>query len=628
MLDSSKAMVEVKKGQRLSEVAPSTATLVASFDGNLLDLSSVAEKDLVAKFYDFNTDEGRSVFWHSTSHVMAHAVKKVFPEVKLAIGPAISEGFYYDFDVEKPFSPDDLKRIEDEMAKIIRADYLFVRMVKPKKEAVDFFNKAGETYKVELLKEIVDEEISLYQDGSFVDLCRGPHIRAAGQIGAFKLLSVAGAYWKGSETNRMLSRIYGISFPTQDELDDYLKRLEEAKKRDHRRLGTELDLFSIYDEAGAGLVFWHPKGMILKRIIEEYWYKMHEAEGYRFVSSPHIARGRLWHISGHCDYYRENMYALAIEKEEYFLKPMNCPGHILIYKSKVHSYRDLPLKLAELGTVYRQERSGVLHGLLRVRGFTIDDAHIICTPEQINEEVVKVIDLAQRMLKRFGFDRYQVELSVWDPRDKGKYLGSEEEWQRAETSLVTSLDKLGLSYKRMVGEAAFYGPKVDIKILDALNRPWQATTVQFDFNLAKRFHLTYMDRDGSHREVVIIHRAILGSLERFIGSIIEHYGGSLPLWLAPVQVIVLPITDKQMDYAQRIYKDLQDGDYRVEINTKSEKINYKIREAEVQKIPYMLIIGEKETGSSEVSVRKQKKGDLGRFKMADFKSLLQSEMKQ
>ncbi|MEO0226144.1 MAG: threonine--tRNA ligase, partial [candidate division WOR-3 bacterium] len=434
------------------------------------------------------------------------------------------------------------------------------------------------------------------------------------------------AFWRGVETNRMLSRIYGISFPSREELDEYLKKLDEARKRDHRRLGVELELFNIYEAAGAGLVFWHPKGMRLKRIIEDYWYKMHEAEGYLFVNTPHIARGQLWHISGHYDYYFENMYTMNIEKEEFVLKPMNCPGHILIYQSRIRSYRDLPLRLAELGTVYRRERSGVLQGLLRVRGFTIDDAHIFCTPEQINDELVKVISLAQRILKKFGFEQYQVELSVWDPREKSKFLGSESEWLQAEEGLISALSKLSLPYKRMEGEAAFYGPKVDIKILDALGRPWQATTVQFDFNAPRRFNIRYMDRDGGHRQVVIIHRAILGSIERFIGTLIEHYGGAFPLWLAPVQVVILTITEKEIPYAEKIYNELNSAGLRVEINFKNEKINYKIREAEVQKIPYMIIIGEREVASGDLAIRRQKKGDLGRYKLSDFLNMIRTEI--
>ncbi len=626
MSEIEKSSVELKKGQQLSDAVPDQSVLLAAVDSQLLDLSTILNKDSVVKFYNFDSEEGRSVFWHSTSHVMAHAVKILFPGAKLGIGPAISEGFYYDFEIAKPFTSDDLAKIEAEMQRVIDKNQRFERQTMSKKDANELFAKLGESYKIELLAEIEDEDVTLYRDGEFIDLCRGPHIPSAGRIGAFKLLSVAGAYWKGSEANPMLSRIYGISFPTKSQLDDYLARLEEAKKRDHRRLGPELDLFNIYEEAGAGLVYWQPKGMILKRIIEEYWYKVHTEEGYLFVGSPHIARGKLWHTSGHYDYYLENMYTMDIEKEEYVLRPMNCPGHILSYKSRVHSYRDLPFKIAELGTVYRNERSGVLHGLLRVRGFTIDDAHIFCTPEQINDEVAKVISLAQRMLKKFGFDKYEIELSVWDPLHRAQYLGDSQEWERAEGGLVAALNKVGFSYKRMAGEAAFYGPKVDIKIVDALGRPWQATTVQFDFNLPRRFDIQYMDKEGSYRECVIIHRAIYGSLERFIGTLIEHYGGAFPLWLAPVQVAILPITEKGTPYAQNIYRQLQAAGLRVELNIKNEKISHKIREAEVQKIPYMLIIGEKEIKSNQISVRKQKKGDLGCFDLGDFLNLYNTEL--
>ncbi len=626
MLSSVNSIIQVKKGQRLSNLIKDQSVLVAAVGDQMVDLSHTVEDDLTVRLYDFNSEQGREVFWHSTSHILAQAVKHLFPDAKLAIGPAVSDGFYYDFDVDQPFSPEDLKKIESEMERIISADYPFERKVMEKDEAIRLFTRLGEPYKIELINEIEDQKVSVYQDGDFIDLCRGPHIPSTGRIGAFKLLSVAGAYWRGVETNRMLSRIYGISFPSREELDEYLKKLDEARKRDHRRLGVELELFNIYEAAGAGLVFWHPKGMRLKRIIEDYWYKMHEAEGYLFVNTPHIARGQLWHISGHYDYYFENMYTMNIEKEEFVLKPMNCPGHILIYQSRIRSYRDLPLRLAELGTVYRRERSGVLQGLLRVRGFTIDDAHIFCTPEQINDELVKVISLAQRILKKFGFEQYQVELSVWDPREKSKFLGSESEWLQAEEGLISALSKLSLPYKRMEGEAAFYGPKVDIKILDALGRPWQATTVQFDFNAPRRFNIRYMDRDGGHRQVVIIHRAILGSIERFIGTLIEHYGGAFPLWLAPVQVVILTITEKEIPYAEKIYNELNSAGLRVEINFKNEKINYKIREAEVQKIPYMIIIGEREVASGDLAIRRQKKGDLGRYKLSDFLNMIRTEI--
>jgi threonyl-tRNA synthetase len=423
----------------------------------------------------------------------------------------------------------------------------------------------------------------------------------------------------------MLSRIYGISFPTQDELNDYLNKVEEAKKRDHRRLGVELELFSIFEEAGAGLVYWHPKGATLRRIIEDYWLKEHLAAGYLIVTTPHIARGRLWHQSGHYDFYRDNMYMLPVENEEYILKPMNCPGHILIYKSKVRSYRELPLKYAELGTVYRNELSGTLHGLIRVRGFTIDDAHIFCQPEQIEDELTKTLELALRMLNKFGFRDFQVELSVRDPKDKKKYMGSDEEWASAENGLIAALKQFDLDYKRMEGEAVFYGPKIDIKLLDALGRKWQATTIQFDFNLPGRFNIEYMDRDGQHKQVVDIHRAIYGSLERFIGCLIEHYTGSFPLWLAPVQVVVMPITDKEDRYAEQVLKKCRKQGLRAELNNKSEKINYRIREVEVQKIPYMLILGQREVVDKAVSVRKHGYGNQGQMSLKDFFNLVARE---
>ena len=618
-------IIEAQPGIKVADLIRNKHAFAVRINSELKDLSSPINENCSLEVVDFSSETGKKVYWHSSSHIMAIAVKMLFPETKLAIGPAIDEGFYYDFDPKKPFSPEDLVKIEEKMKEIIEKDLPFERTVMKREVVVEFFSRRNETYKIELAKEIPDNEISLYHTGDFVDLCLGPHIPKTGMIGAFKLLSVAGAYWHGDSTQPMLSRIYGISFPSEVELKEYLKKQEEAARRDHRRLGAELELYSIFEETGAGLVVWHPKGNIIKRIVEEYWFKKHDEAEYEIVSTPHIARSHLWHQSGHYDYYRNKMYTLPVENEEYVLKPMNCPGHILIYKSKVRSYKELPFRLAELGTVYRHELSGTLHGLLRVRGFTIDDAHIFCAPEQINSELVKVIELAQHMLKKFGFDKYEVELSVWDPQDKGKYLGSEEAWARAESGLVAALEKLGLPYKRIVGEAAFYGPKVDIKILDALGRPWQATTIQFDFNLPKRFDIKYMDRDGSHKEVVVIHRAIYGSIERFIGTLIEHYGGAFPLWLAPIQVVVMPITDKEAKYAREIGDKCTKKGLRVELNGKSEKINYRIREAEVQKIPYILVIGQRENQSKTVSVRKRGRGNIGEMKLKDFFSLIEPE---
>jgi threonyl-tRNA synthetase len=617
---------EVKDGAKIADLAGDRKFLAARVDGAWKDLSAPVKGGSEIELIDFSRDEGKRIFWHSSSHIMAMAVKMLFPETKLAIGPAIDEGFYYDFEPVKPFSPDDLKKIEEKMREIVKQDPPFERLTMKKEAVAEFFRRRNENYKVELAKDIPDEELSLYRNGDFVDLCLGPHLPSAGFLGAFKLLSLAGAYWRGDSKQAMLSRIYGISFPTESELKDYLKRIEEAQKRDHRKLGKDLELFSFFEEAGAGLVFWHPKGTVILRKVEEYWYREHLAAGYEITSTPHIARSQLWHQSGHYDFYHDKMYTLPVENEEYVLKPMNCPGHILIYKSKVRSYRELPLKLAELGTVYRNELSGTLHGLLRVRGFTIDDAHIFCTPDQINDELVKVIELSQKMLKKFGFEKYRVELSVWDPKAKGQYMGSEAEWERAEAGLVAALKKVDLEYKRMVGEAAFYGPKVDIKIIDALGRDWQATTIQFDFNLPKRFKIEYMDRDGHHKEVVVIHRALYGSLERFMGCLIEHYAGAFPLWLTPIQVVVMPITDKEHKYAKDLMDKCIKQDLRAELNDKSEKINYRIREAELQKVPYILVVGNKEIQDKTVSVRKRGRGNMGAMKLKDFFSLIEPEL--
>ncbi len=494
-----------------------------------------------------------------------------------------------------------------------------------KEAANEFFKKQNESYKTEMIREIDDDKLSLYRNGAFVDLCRGPHIPSTGSIHAFKLLSLAGAYWRGDVNQPMLSRIYGIAFPSQEELSDYLEKIEEAKRRDHRKLGTELELFSIFDEAGAGLVYWHPKGTIIKKLTEDYWIEEHNAAGYQMISTPHIARGRLWHQSGHYDFYRDNMYTLPVENEEYVLKPMNCPGHILIYKSKIRSYKDLPIKYAELAAVYRNELSGTLHGLLRVRGFTMDDAHIFCRPDQIVEELTNVLKLTITILKKFGFEKFNVDLSVRDIDEKGKYMGSDEEWERAEQGLISALKRVDLTYKKQEGEAVFYGPKIDIKLLDALGREWQATTVQFDFNLSKRFNIEYMDRDGKHKEVIVIHRAIYGSLERFIGCLIEHYGGAFPLWLAPVQVMIMPITNKQDKYAEMIFKKCLRRKLRAELNEKSEKINYRIREAEIKKIPYILIVGKREIENKTVSVRKRGKVDMGEMNLKEFFKLTKKE---
>ncbi|UCF70621.1 MAG: threonine--tRNA ligase [candidate division WOR-3 bacterium] len=617
--------VEIERGKRISDQVKDRKYIAARINGELVDMATKITEDSSLELVDFSCDDGKKIYWHSSSHVMAMAVKKLFPEAKLAIGPAIDQGFYYDFDTKTPFSTDDLTRIEAEMRRIIEQDIPFERVEMEKQAAIDLFDGTSESFKVQLIEGLDDENISIYRNGDFADLCRGPHVPSTGYIRSFKLLSVAGAYWRGDVNEVMLSRIYGISFPEVDELNDFLEKVEEAKKRDHRKLGTELELFSIFEEAGAGLVYWHPKGAVLRRIIEDYWIQEHLAAGYKINITPHIARGQLWQKSGHYDFYIDNMYVMPVENEEYVLKPMNCPGHILIYKSRVRSYRELPIKYAELGTVYRKELSGTLHGLLRVRGITIDDAHIFCQPEQIDDEIVKVLELTKKFMNHFGFYDFRVELSVRDPKEKTKYMGTDEEWERAERGLVNALDRIGFSYTRMEGEAVFYGPKIDIKLVDALDRKWQAATVQFDFNLPRRFDIEYMDKDGQHKKVMVIHRAIYGSLERFIGCLIEHYAGSFPVWLAPVQVVVMPITDKENKYAESILKKCRKAGLRAELNNKSEKINYRIREVEVSKVPYMLILGQREVVDKVVSVRKHKEGNLGQMKLKDLFHLIESE---
>ncbi len=618
-------IIEVEKGSRIIDFVHDRQYFAAQVNNELHDLSMEITQDCVLKLIDFSTEHGKKIYWHSTSHIMAMAVKELYQGAKLAIGPAIDQGFYYDFEVDKPFSPEDLEEIEKKMREIIKKDVPFEHFFLEKQAAIDFFQNRQESYKIELINEIPEEKVSLYRNENFTDLCRGPHVPKTGFIGAFKLLSLAGAYWRGDVQKKMLSRIYGISFPTEQELADYLEKIEEAKKRDHRKLGTELELFSIFEEAGAGMVFWHPKGAILKRIVEEYWMNEHIRAGYEIVSTPHIAQGNLWHRSGHFDFYRDHMYTLSVADQEYVLKPMNCPGHILIYKSKIRSYRELPIKYAELGMVYRDELSGTLHGLLRVRGITIDDAHIFCQPAQIEEELCKVLELAIKMLNKFGFRHFRIDLSVRDLNQRDKYMGSDEEWERAEQGLITALKRVGLDYTRQEGEAVFYGPKIDIKLLDALGREWQATTIQFDFNLPKRFAIEYMDQNGTHKEVIVIHRAIYGSLERFIGCLIEHYGGAFPLWLAPVQVIVMPITSKENKYAEQILKKCVRRGLRAKLDEKSEKINYRIREAEIKKIPYIFIVGPKEVEKKTVSVRQRGRKDLGEMELKKIFNLIKTE---
>jgi len=559
--------------------------------------------------------EQLDILRHSTSHIMAMAVKELFPEARLAIGPSIEEGFYYDFELPVVLTPEDLKKIEEKMREIIKRNIKFERIEINKNDAVKKMEKLGEKYKVELLKEIADEKVSCYQNADFIDLCRGPHIESTGKAKAFKLTKLAGAYWRGNENNQMLQRIYGTSFDTEKELEEYLKRLEEAEKRDHRKLGKELDLFNIYhEEAGAGLVFYHPKGAVLRGIIEDYLKQEHRKRGYQTVVIPHIARIDLWNTSGHTGHYKENMYFMDIDEQQYVLKPMNCPGHILIYKRKINSYRDLPVRFFELGTVYRHERSGVLHGLLRVRGFTQDDAHIFCRPDQLQDEIKKVIDFAFDMLKKFGFEKFEVYLST-KPEDS---VGSDDNWKHATEALEQALKSKKINYDIDPGAGVFYGPKIDVKLKDAIGRSWQGPTIQVDFNLPERFDLNYIGEDGAKHRPVMIHRVVLGSMERFIGALTEHYAGAFPLWLAPVQVVVLPISDRHVEYAGKVKGQLEGAGVRVELDERREKIGLKIREAQLQKIPYMLVLGDKEVEAKTVAVRSREKGDLGAKSLDEF----------
>jgi len=586
-------------------------------NGRLMDLSLFTGGANVT-FVTTDTEEGLEILRHSTSHLMAQAVKDIFPEARLGIGPATAEGFYYDFDLPRTLTQEDLVKIEEKMRENASRNEPFQRVEMKKEEAIKLFQSLNEVYKVELLQEIPDETVSLYRLGQFLDLCRGPHVPSSGYLKHFKLLSVAGAYWRGDEKRPMLQRIYGTAFPTEEGLNQYLYLLEEAQRRDHRRLGKELEIFSIEDISGAGLVIWHPKGAILRRIIEDFDVQEHLRRGYSLVTSPHIAKSDLFRVSGHTEFYRENMYFFTIDDQEFVLKPMNCPYHVLIYRSKTRSYKDLPLRFFEMGTVYRYERSGVLHGLLRVRGFTQDDAHIFCRPDQLLDELEGVLDLVTFMLETFGFRDFDVRLST----QPEKFIGSQENWDRATSALREALQRKGIPYTVDPGEGVFYGPKIDTKLRDALGRLWQGPTVQVDFNFPEKFNLTYMGEDGKEHQPVMIHRAILGSLERFIGALIEHYAGDFPLWLAPQQAVVIPIASRHQEYAQEVCELLRSRGIRVEIDSRSEKMNAKIRDAEMLKIPFILVVGDREAESRSVSVRRRKKGDLGSMPL----SLLEEKM--
>lgn len=600
--------------------------LAVKLKDEVVDLSFELVESCRLEPVTFESKEGREVLRHSASHVLASAVKELFPEVRLAIGPAIEDGFYYDFEKAEPFTPEDLVAIEKVMKKIVKADQRFERVEMSKSEAAEYLSAAGEKYKLELLEDIPDGAISAYRHGEFFDLCRGPHVPSTRYVRHFKLLSTAGAYWRGVESKPMLQRIYGTVYTNKEDIEEHIRRLEEARRRDHRRLGAELDLFSFHEEAGGGFVFWHPKGEALIQAMLGYWRDEHVRRGYEFVRTPHMARADLWRTSGHLDYYSENMYTMDIEGREYVVKPMNCPGHILVYKSSKRSYRELPVRYAELGTVYRRERSGVLHGLMRVRMITMDDAHIFCTEEQVRDEIIGVVELCTTMLKTFGFDDFKTELSVRDPDAPEKYAGEPSQWDVAEAALAEALEKTGLEYETVKGEAAFYGPKIDIKMTDALGRTWQASTIQFDFNLPRRFDIKYVGQDGREHYVVMVHRAVLGSMERFVGILLEHYEGRFPVWLAPVQVILINVGRETAAYAAEVGGRLTQAGFRVQVDAGDDTVGAKIRKAELQKIPYMLIVGKKELSEGTVSVRSKNRGDEGSLQLEGFVGRLKSEV--
>ncbi|HYM36768.1 MAG TPA: threonine--tRNA ligase [Nitrospiraceae bacterium] len=600
--------------------------LAVKVNGVARDLSTVLTADASLEPVTFDSPDGKDVYRHTSTHIMAQAVKELFPSAQMTIGPAIEEGFYYDFAFDRPFTPDDLEKIEARALEIIKRNLPIARMEIPRAEAVRLSKERGETYKAEIIETMIqDPVISLYRQGDFIDICEGPHLPSTGYVGAFKLLSSAGAYWRGDERNPMLQRIYGTSFPTADALKAHLDKLEEIKRRDHRKLGKELDLITIQDEIGPGLVLWHPKGALVRLLIENFWREQHLKAGYELVYSPHVARLDLWKTSGHVDYYRDNMFAtMKVENSEYQLKPMNCPFHIMIYKSHLRSYRDLPIRYGELGTVYRYERTGVLHGLLRVRGFTQDDAHLFCRPDQIESEVSRVLDFTFFILRTFGFSEFEVYVST----KPEKAVGSAENWAQATHALEAALKSRHVPYEIDPGEGVFYGPKIDIKIKDVLGRSWQCSTVQVDFNNPERFELAYTGEDGKSHQPIMIHRALMGSIERFFGILVEHYAGAFPTWLAPVQAIVLSITDKQQAYAETVALQLRAAGFRADADLRNEKIGFKIREAEKAKIPFMLVVGDREMQGGTVSVRGRSKADLGSMPVPAVAELLRKDTAQ
>src|SRR6202162_5579467 len=599
-------------GQRLAD-----ATLVAKTNGNLIDLSQPLEEDTDPRLLTARDPEALEVYRHSPAHLLAAAVLELFPETKLGHGPPTDTGFFYDFYRPNPFTPEDLQKIEKKMQELVQQDLPYAREFLPRNEGLAKFKGEGDFMKCHFIEQFTkpDEKISIYKTGKFLDFCRGPHIPSTGKIKAFKLLNIAGAYWLGDEKNPQLQRIYGTSFFSKKDLDDFLNKQEEAKKRDHRVLGQQLDLFSIQELAGPGLIFWHPKGGIIRKEMEDWMRSEYLKRGYSLVYTPHVARRQLWQTSGHEGYYAQNMFdVMELDDAEYRMKPMNCPFHILIYKDSLKSYRDLPVRLGELGTVYRYERSGVMHGLLRVRGFTQDDAHIFCTPEQIENEIVGCVEFARDVLKDFGFDQYQTDLSTWDPKDHKNFLGTEDEVSLAHHSPESVLERRKIDHKIIPGEAAFYGPKIDIKLVDAIGRLWQLSTIQFDFNLPQRFNLEYVAEDGSRKQPLMVHRALYGSIERFFGVLIEHYAGAFPVWLSPVQVAMIPIAERHVDYAEKVASQLKEAGVRVEVDARNEKMNAKIREHAMQKVPFLLVVGDKEAEAGKVNVRtpgKEKREDMG-----------------
>ncbi len=610
---------EYEKGVKVYDVTKDISeglarvAMGAVVNDKIRGMQEAINEDSSFRVVKFEDQEGKKIFWHTSAHIMAYAVQKLFPGVKFAIGPAIDNGFYYDFDTEHRFTPEDLEMIEKEMQEIVKEGHLLERFEMPRDEAMDFFKKEGEIYKVDLIENLPPEEvISFYKLGEFTDLCAGPHLYDTKKVKAIKLMSIAGAYWRGDEKNKMLQRIYGTTYEKKKDLEEYLNRLEEAKKRDHRKLGRELDLFSMQEE-GPGFPFFHPKGMIIRNILENFWREEHTKRGYGEIKTPLILNEQLWHQSGHWDHYKENMYFTTIDEGAYAIKPMNCPGSILVYKSKMYSYRDFPLRLGELGLVHRHELSGALHGLMRVRSFTQDDAHLYMVPAQIKDELKNTIDLADYIYNIFGF-KYRIELST-RPENS---MGTEEQWNLATDSLREALEEKGIKFKVNEGDGAFYGPKIDFHLEDAIGRTWQCGTIQLDFQMPERFDLTYVDKDNEKKRPVMIHRTILGSMERFMGILIEHFAGKFPVWIAPVQATILPISDKFNDYAYEVSKTLEEKGIRVEVDARAEKVGFKIREAQLQKVPYMLVVGEKEVEERLVSVRKRDLGDQGQMGIEAF----------